>query len=479
MALLQTALSCPHQCSYCYCRLLNCGDYQARSVQRVVDEMASLAAEYVWLVDDTFLLERPRVEAFIALLRQQRSKKKIIAYSRTDFICENADLMTELAEVGFIELIVGMESVEAQQMEAWGKSGGGQINQAVIRILREAGIRLTALLMVHPDFGREDFRRLASWLRAYRPDTYTIAIFTPLPGTKVYAEYQPRIRCADLTRRDFLHLIMAPSQMTRLEFYARFCWLHRYGVAGWRRFWAGLPGKSLQRRKAVALNPWNFWAKRYEGLWVQRYSLGPTRRQILRYLENILDKERVWRILDVGCGTGQTLREVSTTFADYQLELVGVDGSVEMVRQAQGKSTGEISFTVLDVEQLDDLGQDYDVVICTHSFPYYPRQGEALQKIARRLLPGGYLLIGHACAISEYDRWAMRLTKLTTGPAKYLSPKELIGMGEEYLEVQQVVPIKEMLLMPSIYTFLFQKIAPEMVPALPSAVLPADWEVQQ
>jgi radical SAM superfamily enzyme YgiQ (UPF0313 family) len=461
MALLQTALSCPHQCNYCYCRLLNHGEYRPRDIAQVVEEMAALEAEYVWLVDDTFLLERARVQAFIDLLRRQRLPKKIIAYSRTDFICQNADLMASLAEVGLVELIVGMESIAADQMEAWGKSGGSQVNQAVIEILAAAGIRLTALFMVHPDYSREDFRRLAAWLHHYRPATYTVAIFTPLPGTQAYEEYQARITDFDLRRRDFLHLVIAPSQMTRLEFYARFCWLHSFGLEGWRRFWARRPRKKVRGKPALLRNPWNFWAKRYERLWVQRYSLRPTRRQILSYLAAILDQERVWRILDVGCGTGQTLREIREAFPTYRLELTGVDSSPAMICQAQKATPKEISLQVMDVEQLDALAHNYDVVICTHSFPYYPRQARALQRIGQRLQPGGHLLIGHASVVSEYDRWAMRLIKLTTGPAHYLSPKELMALGEGLVEIQQVVPIKEMFLMPSIYTFHFKKVAPQ------------------
>lgn len=40
---------------------------------------------------------------------------------------------------------------------------------------------------------------------------------------------------------------------------------------------------------------WDFWAKRYDRLWVQKYSLYPTRREIISFLNKRLEKNKKYR----------------------------------------------------------------------------------------------------------------------------------------------------------------------------------------
>ena len=45
-------------------------------------------------------------------------------------------------------------------------------------------------------------------------------------------------------------------------------------------------------------NIWNFWADKYDKLWVQKYSLKPTRDYITSALSNIKHDEKI-KILDL------------------------------------------------------------------------------------------------------------------------------------------------------------------------------------
>ena len=51
-------------------------------------------------------------------------------------------------------------------------------------------------------------------------------------------------------------------------------------------------------------NIWDFWAKHYEGLWVQRVSLKPTREYVAQKVGSMI-QEKAQTLLDLGCGTGE------------------------------------------------------------------------------------------------------------------------------------------------------------------------------
>ena len=226
VAIVKSALGCPHKCNFCYCRLLNLGNYSIRSIEAVVEEIKGIKAEYIWIVDDSFLLDRERVLNFINEVERQGIVKKFIAYSRVDFIAKNEDLIKKLADIGFVELIVGMEAVEDQRLEEFNKHCSFDENKLAAAVLKENGIRLTALFIVGIDFTLKDFRRLSSRIKQMNLECYTFSIFTPLKGTEVYQAYENQINTRDYAKYDFLHLTLKPSKMNVAFFYLNFYLLY-------------------------------------------------------------------------------------------------------------------------------------------------------------------------------------------------------------------------------------------------------------
>ncbi|MFZ5969890.1 MAG: class I SAM-dependent methyltransferase [Bacillota bacterium] len=200
---------------------------------------------------------------------------------------------------------------------------------------------------------------------------------------------------------------------------------------------------------------WNFWAGRYEKLWVQKYSLGPTRREITKYLEKILQKEKKYKILDVGCGIGQLLRDIKESFFGYDIELVGVDFSQEMIRRATALDD-TIRYQQMDIEDMSGIGEKFDIILCTHSFPYYPDQEKAIRDFRGLLKEDGYLLMAQASQNNFYDQAAMFFVKLTTGKAHYPSVREMLDITKHLFFCGEIIRIKERAYMPSIYFFVFK-----------------------
>ncbi len=161
---------------------------------------------------------------------------------------------------------------------------------------------------------------------------------------------------------------------------------------------------------------WDFWAPRYEGLWAQRWSLGPSRRLIHRHLDAVLpDAER---ILDLGCGVGQLARELA--LGRPASEIVGCDASPEMIERAKNDYTAaNLRYQLATVEALD-RGSGFDAIVCTHAFPYFPDKPASMAAMAALLRPGGRLLIIQANTENLYDRLWLLFVRLTTTPSRYL-----------------------------------------------------------
>ena len=219
VALLQTALSCPHACNFCYCRHLNTGVYSTRPVECVVQEIEKIPCGTIWIVDDTFLIERERVVTFIDSIAAAGIQKQFIAYARADFLVTHGDLIPRLKQAGFVEFIIGLESLDAQELTDYDKHCTALENQQAVELLKEQGLGVTGLFIAHTDYRPEDFRRLRQWIRSLGLHTYTLSIYTPMKGLPDYEKARPYLTTHDPKKWDFLHLVLPPTGMCRIRFY--------------------------------------------------------------------------------------------------------------------------------------------------------------------------------------------------------------------------------------------------------------------
>ncbi len=226
VALVKTAYGCPHNCRFCYCRLLNGGRYSVRCIEDVVDEIEAIACDRIWVVDDTFLIDRKRVVALANLLRERAVKKEFIIYSRSDFIAQNPDIVPILSGMGVIDVIIGFEAVEEKQLTGYDKQATVDEGRRAIRLLKDSGIESTGLFIMDIDAEPRDFGILRKWIAKSGLTTYTLSILTPFPGTELWERYSDRLVTRDCRKWDLSHLVMNPGGMHWLLFHALMIWMH-------------------------------------------------------------------------------------------------------------------------------------------------------------------------------------------------------------------------------------------------------------
>ena len=225
VALIKGSIGCPYNCSYCYCKNLNDRHYVKPDFEKIILEMENLKADYFWIVDDVLFSNRNEAMDFINIIKLKGLKVKIIGYLRADFILRERDILPLLKEAGLSEVIVGFEATNNNELQSYDKTTNALDYPEVISLLKENNIDLTALFMVHPEYGIKDFKNLYMFIKRNKIALYTISIFTPIKGTSDYEALKDELITDNPKKFDFMHLVLK-SHLPKLLFYLMFYGVH-------------------------------------------------------------------------------------------------------------------------------------------------------------------------------------------------------------------------------------------------------------
>ena len=126
-AIVKASYSCPHNCNYCFSTLLNGGKYMYRKPENVVEEIKNINCDNIWIVDDTFYVNKKYLDEFIELIKKEQIHKKFSLYFRADFISKNPDYMKKLSEIGVTMCAVGLEVIDDEVLEKYNKQSSVNI----------------------------------------------------------------------------------------------------------------------------------------------------------------------------------------------------------------------------------------------------------------------------------------------------------------------------------------------------------------
>ncbi|MCR5847462.1 MAG: radical SAM protein [Lachnospiraceae bacterium] len=217
LALVKNSYSCQRNCNFCFCTNRNGGRYACRSVDKLVDEIASLEVDNIHITDDNFLVNREYLKEFVRLIRERDIHKKYLIYGRADFIANNEDLIKELADIGLSLIMVGLEATNDEELDSYNKHVSLHENEECIRILSENHIYCAGLFIVHQQMKKEDFDKLYEWI-ASRDIIPTVSVFTPMQGSAMYKDYEDKLITKDVTKQDLFHCLIKPEYMSVRKF---------------------------------------------------------------------------------------------------------------------------------------------------------------------------------------------------------------------------------------------------------------------
>ncbi len=134
------------------------------------------------------------------------------------------------------------------------------------------------------------------------------------------------------------------------------------------------------------------------------------------------------KIIDIGCGDGNSTHVLSRRFPNAQL--IGVDKSAENLEKAREKYH-ELSFDTLDPQtDLPTQDTDYDIVFSSACLQWIPDHPTMIRNMLKMLKPGGVLAVQLPMNDGEpIHKSIMRLVETPRWRENFLRPRPLYHLS--------------------------------------------------
>lgn len=233
LAAIRTSKGCPYRCNFCAMWKLAEGKYYKRSPEKIVEELDEIDEKYVFFADDESLIDVPRMMELAKLIKQRGITKRYFLYGRSDTISRNPELIRAWKDIGLERVFVGLEFFRDEDLKYISKKSTVDDNNKAVKILLDLDIDIYASLIVRPDFTKNDFEELRSYVRRLKLDFAGFAVLTPLPGTGLFKEVESRLITRDYDYFDFIHTVL-PTELPLKKFYKEYRNLYTKGISRWR-----------------------------------------------------------------------------------------------------------------------------------------------------------------------------------------------------------------------------------------------------
>lgn len=152
-------------------------------------------------------------------------------------------------------------------------------------------------------------------------------------------------------------------------------------------------------------------------------------------LVNRIEYENPMKIIDIGCGPGNSTNVLAKKFPNASI--LGIDLSENMLEQAK-KNYPQLDFKVGDVSKcLGDLGNDFDIVFSNACIQWVPNHHEILKQMMNILKPQGILAVQTPMNFEEPVHKIMNQLADSDRWKKYFPTKRVIYNLEkrEYFDI--------------------------------------------
>jgi len=233
LAAIRTSKGCPYRCNFCAMWKLADGKYYKRNPEKIVEELEGIDEKYVFFADDESLLDVPRMMELAKFIKERGITKRYFLYGRSDTISKNPELIRAWKEIGLERVFVGLEFFRDEDLKYISKKSTVDDNNKAVKILQDLGIYIYASLIVRPDFNKNDFAELRSYVTKLKLDFAGFAVLTPLPGTDLFKDVESKLITHNYDYFDFIHTVL-PTELPLKEFYKEYLNLYKKGISRWR-----------------------------------------------------------------------------------------------------------------------------------------------------------------------------------------------------------------------------------------------------
>ena len=234
---IQTSRGCPMDCTFCSVTAFNGRRFRRRPLASVLSELQQIPQKMILLADDNIIGHGRRdidwAKRFFRKVKTLRLKKVFFAQASLQ-IGEDPELLQLAAKAGLRMVLIGMESVNPDSLNAYKKGINlKHLEQRrygeLIRRIRRSGIAVLGAFVMGSDLDtRDDFEATFDFIRRNGIDVIQTTKPTPLPGTRLWDQLRSEDRILDTNFpqawKDYRlsRLVFEPTNMSREEVYRAF-----------------------------------------------------------------------------------------------------------------------------------------------------------------------------------------------------------------------------------------------------------------
>lgn len=185
---LITSRGCPFGCNWCAKPVFG-RTYRLRSPANVVAEMKWIKEQFgpdlIRIVDDIFGLNPRWLDKWHAQVLAENAVIPFECLSRTDLV--KVANLSKLKDAGCRKIFFGAESGSQEVLDAMNKGIDVEDTQKATKAMRAVGLAMHFYIMVgYPGEDPADIQRTAALLRECAPESMSVSVAYPLPGTGFY-----------------------------------------------------------------------------------------------------------------------------------------------------------------------------------------------------------------------------------------------------------------------------------------------------
>ncbi|HLI10771.1 MAG TPA: hopanoid C-3 methylase HpnR [Alphaproteobacteria bacterium] len=216
-ASIELSRGCPWDCTFCSAWTFYGRSYRLRSPARIVEDLRSIAAPGVFIVDDVAFIQDQHGFAVGEAIAQAGIAKRYYLETRGDVLLRNKEVFRFWKRLGLAYIFLGLEALDEEGLRKYRKRLPLGRNFEALEFARSLGIHVAINLIADPDWDRERFAAVRRWCLEV-PEVVNISVNTPYPGTESWLTETRRLQTRDYRLFDIQHCVL-PTKLPLAEFY--------------------------------------------------------------------------------------------------------------------------------------------------------------------------------------------------------------------------------------------------------------------
>jgi radical SAM superfamily enzyme YgiQ (UPF0313 family) len=202
------------------------GKYRVRDPEKIVAELVSRPERIVDFADDDSFGNLSQMSHLRHLISTALPDKLFKFYVRAESVVRRPDLFEAWSGAGLRWALIGIESLQDDDLASYNKSSSAATNVAAIKILKDLGIGIVGYFIVNPGFTSDDFKMLAEQVHTIGIQMPVFTTLTPFPGTILFENLREEITSTNWDHFDGFHSVL-PTTLPVDEFYGNLAQLYR------------------------------------------------------------------------------------------------------------------------------------------------------------------------------------------------------------------------------------------------------------